>query len=1439
MRKSVRRKSVRRNYIRKTCRRKSGRNKRRAYKKTIRRNYKKDKQSTYKKNKHRKFSKRKRLKYKMFGGDVTDNWSKPDLSVTLTYNDTPTQEKKRICIIVKGKGLPFYADSIQVDYRNIHACKNIQLSVNYPAYSEGSLFFHVCVVIKGRPFPPELTSEYVLNGDYNKTAQEVASEIYTNIDEGINLEDAFSIFHEMVRSSGIPNPVVSAEETVNNILVDLQWIPTSNNGHTTISGMISTKRDDDIKTIAKHYNKLKDICFGEEYSVCFAKSNPRAATHLITRMERKVDDEIKKFIEKHGLLNKRINNKFGGVVLGTSSGLETVYVKDPDEIKKKTMLKKLTKINEEYGQKAYLISFLEDEDKEFGPTKLYKSMSQGAGKPYGLSLSKITNDSLNNIWENRKSDRKLWGLFQGQANPEWLRFIEQCDNGHANAPMNTWMNTRFRNPQVMRVAAQQSFDKLFKKNTGFDLHTEGVINVKNMLLTRVPYGRSPTPPYRNIRGFSNDECKIYGLSEWFQIKKNDESDHESDHDSGPENFFEHLLSLDSNTQGPLYHFDNNSVKLAGEQISESAKTFNLINSSKDKKLKDIKDKYSEYREKLKNIDACGWMSKAINKREGSSDVDHYVLLDKIRLKDLIILFKNINNYIKQLPDISNLVKNLMILKLGEKEKKDLSVNPHDIVVETLKRNIKWDLDNTGASERSSVDQNRDKLRYQELITERLNEETLFKGIYTNVCKKYPMWFEFYFDDTINKDDYDLYQPNPIKSDTSVSDTSETYLHNKALMYFCDSVNISSAPAEGLGVMSGQPIDKDFIFIGIMKDYINFNNFARLLRMGTLEATFGDIYDDNNRPAQKELDLSANAYGLTDKFKCTQGNLMSKSYTGLELCKYLGLKLLATCFLYDRGVPLYRDVLDPLNSLPYFLTTDKEKKRLNISHFVAPFNYELMKIDEDYKNNRFYFDMDDFKGDKWVFESSQRRTNLLGKGGFGMVYKLSTVNDKPLANGFIAGLNNIVIKVEISFKSANVLSIKTDDAQKKVSRSLGEVYKEARMCGDIKTRNKNPENAYVHQNVALLNAVIMSDSHWPIVVMPKCNMGLDNYLFAEGEKATPGQILKWAHELASGMEYLHGCSETVCNGNAEIQSKFIHRDLKAANIMLDPIPGTDTLPGHDTRYTLRIIDLGTGRYKNVDPDNRDNTLGMSFCGSYLYMAPEILEEDIYDEKVDVFAYSMCLLEMYSNRVPWAGANTLNVIRDVKRGDRPGSQLGKRYTTYLPGEKDAWDNTAKGFFEDLVWRGWAQEGSKRPSFTEILVLLETFKTDNKYDEHFRLPLTGGGGVAVPTVAIAADAAATPSDADTAVPLSTVRDDDSSIVAARPDPQQDVKQIPPVVNLSIDNVIIDIYSYNQTVYSSINLDITTGYGPNKDTCIAYLNNLTLDESINIQVNQTYPKK
>ena len=46
--------------------------------------------------------------------------------------------------------------------------------------------------------------------------------------------------------------------------------------------------------------------------------------------------------------------------------------------------------------------------------------------------------------------------------------------------------------------------------------------------------------------------------------------------------------------------------------------------------------------------------------------------------------------------------------------------------------------------------------------------------------------------------------------------------------------------------------------------------------------------------------------------------------------------------------------------------------------------------------------------------------------------------------------------------------------------------------------------------------------------------------------------------------------------------------------------------------------------------------MTGCGSILWMAPEILLGEKYNEKVDVFSYAMCLLELTNRNLPWHGS-----------------------------------------------------------------------------------------------------------------------------------------------------------------------------------------------------------
>ena len=43
-------------------------------------------------------------------------------------------------------------------------------------------------------------------------------------------------------------------------------------------------------------------------------------------------------------------------------------------------------------------------------------------------------------------------------------------------------------------------------------------------------------------------------------------------------------------------------------------------------------------------------------------------------------------------------------------------------------------------------------------------------------------------------------------------------------------------------------------------------------------------------------------------------------------------------------------------------------------------------------------------------------------------------------------------------------------------------------------------------------------------------------------------------------------------------------------------------------------------------------GGAGCGSVLWMAPEIVQGEKYNEKVDVFSYGMCLVELVHRNLP---------------------------------------------------------------------------------------------------------------------------------------------------------------------------------------------------------------
>ncbi|KAJ7951399.1 Kinase family protein [Quillaja saponaria] len=156
----------------------------------------------------------------------------------------------------------------------------------------------------------------------------------------------------------------------------------------------------------------------------------------------------------------------------------------------------------------------------------------------------------------------------------------------------------------------------------------------------------------------------------------------------------------------------------------------------------------------------------------------------------------------------------------------------------------------------------------------------------------------------------------------------------------------------------------------------------------------------------------------------------------------------------------------------------------------------------------------------------------------------------------------------------------------------------------------------HPNIIrLFEAIETKDRIY--LVLEYCNGGdLANYIHRHG-KVSETIARHFMRQLAAGLQVLQ-------------EKHLIHRDLKPQNLLL---ASTEATP------LLKIGDFGFAR--SLMPQGLADTL----CGSPLYMAPEIILNQKYDAKADLWSVGAILFQLVSGRPPFNGNSQVQLFQNI--------------------------------------------------------------------------------------------------------------------------------------------------------------------------------------------------
>jgi serine/threonine-protein kinase ULK/ATG1 len=172
----------------------------------------------------------------------------------------------------------------------------------------------------------------------------------------------------------------------------------------------------------------------------------------------------------------------------------------------------------------------------------------------------------------------------------------------------------------------------------------------------------------------------------------------------------------------------------------------------------------------------------------------------------------------------------------------------------------------------------------------------------------------------------------------------------------------------------------------------------------------------------------------------------------------------------------------------------------------------------------------------------------------------------------------------------------------------------------------------HQNIVKSYEVFKTNKNWYIACEFCDNGTLSNAIKSMSLDCMEREMecRRYLTQLKNALKYLY-------------RNNIVHRDLKPTNILIN---------GKYPYDTLKLADFGFSRYFGSEDQEQNNTehkdfMMTSFCGTPMYMAPELLGDRKYTNKADLWSFGVIMYEMLYGSNPYNYPTNLNNLLDLMK------------------------------------------------------------------------------------------------------------------------------------------------------------------------------------------------